>query len=333
MIPSSDQIASDSRPCSSRIRARQRQAPGGVDAAAERAQHADPPVPDLVAEALDHDRAVARHDAGRLLLLAQVLDEVDRGLVVEVVFVGELRRILVHGPAGEGADRLAQLAGPAEPVALPERDGARDARRRRDDHAVARDLLDPPARRAEQEHLAGARLVDHLLVELADAAAVRQVDAEQAAVRDRAGVRDRERPAALARADRAVDAVPHDPRPQLAELLGRIAAVQHVQHVLELRARQLAVRVGAREHRRELVDGERLLLVRGGHRDDLLREHVERVARDDRGLDLPLAHALGDDRALEQVGAELGEEATLRRIADVVAGAPDPLQAGRDRLR
>ena len=32
-------------------------------------------------------------------------------------------------------------------------------------------------RRAEQEHLAGARLVDHLLVELADAAAVRQVDA------------------------------------------------------------------------------------------------------------------------------------------------------------
>ena len=40
--------------------------------------------------------------------------------------------------------------------------------RRRDEHAVARDLLDPPGRGAEQERLARAGLVDHLLVELAD---------------------------------------------------------------------------------------------------------------------------------------------------------------------
>ena len=72
---------------------------------------------------------------------------------------------------------------------------------------------------------------------------------------------------------------------------------------------------------------------RRGHRDDLLREHVERVARHDGRLDLPLAHALGDHRALDQVGAELREDPALRRVADVVAGAADPLQPGGDRLR
>ena len=160
-------------------------------------------------------------------------------------------------PSGERADRLAELARAADAVALPERHRARHARRRRDDDAVARDLLDPPARRAEQEHLARPRLVDHLLVELADAAAVGQVDGEQAAVGDRAGVRDRERAGALARADRARDAVPDDPRAQLAELGRRVAAVEHVEHVLELRARQLGERVRARDERVERVDGRR----------------------------------------------------------------------------
>src|SRR6185369_8443138 len=93
--------------------------------------------------------------------------------------------VLLDRPAGERADRLPELPRPAEPVALPERHGAGNTRRGRDDHAIAGDLLDPPRRRAEQEDLARAGLVDHLLVELADAAAVRQVDRVQAAVRDR----------------------------------------------------------------------------------------------------------------------------------------------------
>jgi hypothetical protein len=49
-----------------------------VDAAAERREHAQPPVADLVAEALDHDRAVARDHAGRGLLLAEVVEQVAR---------------------------------------------------------------------------------------------------------------------------------------------------------------------------------------------------------------------------------------------------------------
>ena len=80
----------------------------------------------------------------------------------------------------------------------------------------------------------------------------------------------------------------------------------------------------------DLVD---VPLVQGRHRDQLLGEHVERVLRDHRLLDRAFAHAAGDDRALEQVGAELGEDAAARDVADRVAGATDPLQAAADRLR
>src|SRR3546814_10788249 len=56
------------------------------------------------------------------------------------------------------------------------------------------DLHDPPARGAEGEHVVDARLVDHLLVELAHAGVLRLAGdehAEQAAVGDRAAAGDR----------------------------------------------------------------------------------------------------------------------------------------------
>ncbi len=306
-----------------------------MHAAAERREDADAPVADLVAEALDHDRAVGRQRAGRVRLLAQEHEQVARRALVEVVLVAQPgacgrvaeRRELARG----GTDLLAELVGPPHSFALPERHRARQARRRRDDHAVARDLLDPPGRGAEQERLAGARLVDHLLVELADAAsAVGQEDAEEAAVGDRAGVRDREPPRALAGADRAAGAVPDDPRPQLGELVGGVAAGEHVEHVLELNAREVGERVRAAHQLVQVVDADLLV---GRDRDDLLGEHVERVARDLRLLDLARAHRPRDDRGLEQVGAELREDAPLRDGAELVPGAADPLQAARDRLR
>ena len=70
--------------------------------------------------------------------------------------------------ADERADGAAQLGRPAQRVAVPERQLAGLAGRRRDQHPVVGDVLDPPGRRAEGEHVADPRLVDHLLVELAD---------------------------------------------------------------------------------------------------------------------------------------------------------------------
>ena len=306
------------------------EAPGGVHAAAEGREDAEAPVADLVAEALDDDRLVGGDDAGRGLLLAQVGDEVLGGAAVEVVLGGQLGRVAADRLAGEGADRAAQLGGAADPVALPEGDGAGGARRGGDDDAVAGDLLDPPGGGAEQEGLAGARLIDHLLVQLADAAAVGEVDAVEAAVGDRAGVGDDELEGASAAVHGAAGAVPDDARAQLGEAVGRVAPVEHVQHVLQLLAGEVVEGLGGGDEALDLVD---VPLVEGGHRDEVLGEHVERVLRDHRLLDLARPHPLRDHRALEQVGAELGEDAALGRLPQAVAGAADPLQAAADRLR
>ena len=80
----------------------------------------------------------------------------------------------------------------------------------------------------------------------------------------------------------------------------------------------------------QLVDRDLLV---DGDRDDLLGEHVERVARDLRLLDLAVPHRARDDGGLEQVGPELREDAALRNGAELVAGAADPLEAARDGLR
>ena len=95
--------------------------------------------------------------------------------------------------ADEGAERAAQLGGPALLVALPERQLAGLPRRRRDEHPVVGDVLDAPRRRAEGEDVTDARLVDHLLVELADPATGPltrgEEDGIQPAVGDRAAAR------------------------------------------------------------------------------------------------------------------------------------------------
>src|SRR3954469_12411499 len=107
-----------------------------MDAAAEWRQDAEPPVADLVAEALDHDRLVRRQHARRLALLAQECDQVARRLLVEVRRGSQLFRLAVDRPARELAYGAAKLDGAANLVALPERHRARQPRRRSDYHAV-----------------------------------------------------------------------------------------------------------------------------------------------------------------------------------------------------
>ena len=108
------------------------------------------------------------------------------------------------------------------------------------------------------------------------------------------------------------------------------SAPQHVEHVLELDTRELGERIGPADELMKLVD---LDLLVGADRDDLLREHVERIPGDHGLLDRAGLHPLDDDRGLKEVGAELREDAALRRRTHLMARAPDALQAAGDRLR
>ncbi len=308
---------------------RERHRPRCVHAASERRQHADSPVADLVPEALDHDRAVGRHDPGRTFLVAQERDQVGGRAPLEVVvrlepFPGTLVRERDQ-LSSRAPDALAELGRPADALPLPERRDAGHARGRGHEHTVARDRLDAPRRRPEQERLPLARLVDHLLVELADtAAAVHQMDAEEPAVGNRPSVRHGEPARAGPPADHPARAIPDDARPELGELVGGITAREHVEHVLERRARELGEGVRAAHQRVEIVDRDFLV---GADRDDLLREDVERVARDLGLLDLTGPHGLRDDGALEQVGAELREDTALGDRPERVPRATDALEA------
>src|SRR5438067_1173759 len=80
----------------------------------------------------------------------------------------------------------------------------------------------------------------------------------------------------------ALGPVPDDGRPRLGELVGRLAAGEHDEDVLELDAGQLPERVGACEQLMQVADLD--LLLRGDG-DDLLGQHIERVAWDDGLLD------------------------------------------------
>ena len=89
----------------------------------------------------------------------------------------------------------------------------------------------------------GAELVDHLLVELADAPAGRAGLAlhehpEQAAVRDRAAAGDGDDAGVAAALDRVRDAVPDHTRLELGELVRWVGAREHAQDAIEDVARQ-----------------------------------------------------------------------------------------------
>ena len=309
-----------------------RHRPRGVDTAAERGQQRQPPVAQLVAEAFEHDPLVGRQAARRLAFVLEIREQVLGGTLVEVVLLAQSRRgrAATRGAlrevglelADERAHRTSELDRAAHGVALPERQLAGHAGRWRDGHPVVADLVDPPAAGAEDDDVAmhpRAELVDHLLVELADAPAGRprladHEHAVQAAVRDRAATGDRHDARVAPALDDVGHAVPDDARLELGELVRRVGAGQHAQHALEQVAGQRLVRRRPGDRLEQVRDRP---AVHDRHRDELLGEDVERVARDGGRLDGAVVHPLRHDRDLEQVAAVLRED-------DALARAPRP---------
>ena len=209
-----------------------RHRPGRMDAAPERRQDEDPPVAEIVARAFDEQRAIVGHRFGRPVLISEVLQEIGRRQRIESVITLESRLrlfgLLMSQLAHQFADRESELDRAAAGLAFPERHLAWLSRCRCHQHAVVRDLLDPPCRRAEQEGLAGTRFEYHFLIELADARAVAigssEKDSIQTTIRNRSGIGDGHVLGTLTRAQKPVDAVPSDARPQLGELVRGVAS-------------------------------------------------------------------------------------------------------------
>ena len=99
------------------------QRPRRVDPLAEGGVQHHAPIPQLVGEPLEHQRRLVRQDAGGLLLLLQVLQQVGARPLVQALVQGALcfSTKRAHG--------LPQLIGPAQPVAGPERQAAGVPRR------------------------------------------------------------------------------------------------------------------------------------------------------------------------------------------------------------
>ncbi len=179
------------------------------------------------------------------------------------------------------------------------------------------------------EHIANARLVDELFVELTESGAIRQIHRVQPAIRDRAAG-DHSCHATPARArDAAGGAVPCEPWFQLHGDVCRILAAQHRERFVERLAGQSVIWVRASY---ELVERRvsRTLDRRRGNGNYRLRQNIERILGDDRRFDLACAGAIDDRQDLDEIIAKRGDECGATDVADRVSRAAGALDGGGD---
>ena len=305
------------------------QGPRRVHACAVRRVHHQAPVTELVAEPLDEHGAVVGHLPRGRLLLGQVGDQVGRGPLVQPCR-SCTPDCLLGGEAGqlahEGAQPASHLGRTTDRVAVPVREPPRLPRSRGHQHSVVRDVLDAPGRRAEGEDVPDTGLVHHLLVELAHPRGLlaHQEDAEEPTVGDGAPAGDGQPLGPRSAREHAGLTVPDEPGAQLGELVAGEAARQQVEDRVEGRHRERRERVRPADEREKVVD---LPVVHRDHRDHLLCQHVQRVARNGQGLDPAGAHSLDGDGARHEVAAVLREHDTAGHGPHLVPRTPHTLQA------
>ena len=240
-----------------------RHGPRLVHSPAHRAVQDEAPAAVFVPAAFEHERFVARNRAGRGLLFEEERDEAFPRVFVEpgAFEPGEerrrnerlasdfRRRIGIRGGARascrlrdrrefqarlglaeECALRRARGGRPPGPFAPPKGQARASPAHAVDDDAVVRNLANLPARRAQGDDVADPALVDHLLVELADAAPPRLLGAlgkdhwEHASVGNCAGKGDGEPLRSGTGAQNARLAVPHDSGREVGEVGGGVGA-------------------------------------------------------------------------------------------------------------
>ena len=98
----------------------------------------------------------------------------------------------------------------------------------------------------------------------------------------------------------------------------------------EILARQRAVGPSAADQRVELVLAP---LLSGNLGDDLLRQDIERLLREDQPVEFTAAHTVEQRGAFDELVARQREEAALGGAGHRVPRTPDALQQARDRAR
>ena len=234
---------------------RQRHSPRSVDAAAERRVKHHAHCAGLVAEVLEDDVSVVRHDSRRRALRVHVLDErVHR----------RARRSCIRSSAPfasdvsascrrRAADAVTELERPRHVLAVPEGHPRRRARRWMHDHAIVLDGGDAPGGRPELKRVADARLVHELLIELTQSRSIGEVHGVETAIGDRSagdhGHHSRsavasERPVTRSQVIRALE---------LGGDVGRILAGEHCEHFFECTDGETVVRIRAANHAEQIA--------------------------------------------------------------------------------
>ena len=229
----------------------QRQAPGAIDPAAERRMDHQLHAAGFVEEAFEHDRVLRRQTFQRGQRRGEILQQLLRGRFGDADVVDQpVPRI---GPApqqrrdarAQTRHRRGQFVAAAGRLAEPERDRRRRAVRVLHPHHAALDPHDAIGAVAELEHVAGQALDGEVLVDAADHMVLGfQQHLVIGGVRDRAAGGQRGQPCAAPAAHHVVDRVVMDQCAATAAAGGE-AIRQHVQHGVEIVARQVAIRPGA----------------------------------------------------------------------------------------
>ena len=318
----------------------ERHRPRRVDPPAERGEDADAPVADLVAEPLDDDRAVGRQGgevrscSRRNCSRFRCRERIEVVVALASCFMARASDSAASSreaaPIRAPSSTACPTPSPFQKGTAPGTPGAGDASTR---SRVISSILHVEAPSMNVWPLTG--FVDHLLVELADpSAAVDLEDPEKPAIRDRARVRDRE-PASARSGPRITPAVPvpHDPRPQLRELVGRIAPREHVEDVVELLPGEVGERMGRRRTSVEqLVDRDLLSSAQ------IATTCCARTSSGLRGIAIssiaPARIAFATTAHSREVGAELREDLGPSEVAPRPCPArPTRCRPSRDRLR
>ncbi|MBV6412664.1 MAG: hypothetical protein OMOMHJEC_00447 [Xanthomonadales bacterium] len=321
----------------------QRQAPGAVEARAEGRVDDQLGAAGLVEETLHDEVLLRRQGTERGLRGRQVIGELarrggaDAGLRAQPLVqplrsrqADGLRWQQRHGLRAQPRDRRRQRIAASGRLGHPEGNRRCLSARVLDPHLALADAADAVALVAELKHIARQAFDREVLVDRADADALRlQQHLVVGGVGDRAAAGQRGHARAATGAQHAVDRVAVQVR-GARPAAGGVALGQHPHQRAVVLARQ--PRIGKCAAHPFVQRALRALAARD-FGDDLLRQHVQRRLRHAQGLQFAAADRGEQGDAFDQVVARGREQPSLGQPAQAVAGAADPLQEGGDRAR